>query len=143
MSLEPFAQASALGRLHVIALLSSAVLGGVLVFATKGRPPHRLAGWGFVAAVAASFFTGVTLGEAPQGLPSPGGVSPVDAMLAIALALVGLGVYAARRNDVFAHRALMSAVFCAVLTAVLFSVLPGGVLYPALSGARPAALAGR
>lgn len=143
ISLEPFAQASTLGRVHVIALPVSAALGAVLLFATRGRPPHKLAGWAMAVAVGTTFLTGLNIQEAPQGLPTRAGLSPVDGMLAIALALLGLGVFAARRNDVFAHRALMSAVFCALLTAVLFSVLPGGALYPALTGTGHAALAGR
>lgn len=134
MSLESVAGSAGLARLHAFALVAAMAVGSLQIFSTRGRPPHRLAGWSFAALTIAALVTNLALGGTAV---SVGGAPIVEIMLAIGVALLAVGVIAARRNDVLAHSALMTAVFCAVLTASLFSVLPGGALHPMLAGREP------
>jgi uncharacterized membrane protein len=140
--LDSVAQAPWLARLHLIALAGAAVLGAVQLLAPKGRLSHRLTGWTFAGLLAAAVGTALFLRGDIEGLPVVNGWSPVHGMLALAVALLPLGIVAARRKDVLAHRAFMGAVFCALLTAVLFSTAPGGSLNQAMTAA-PQTLAKR
>lgn len=140
--LDSVAQAPWLARLHLIALGGAAILGAVQLFAPKGRLPHRVTGWSFAALLALAVVTALFLRSDIEGLPSVAGWSAVHGMLALAVAFLPLGIVAARRKDVLAHRAFMGAVFCALLTAVLFSTVPGGSLHR-LAAEAPKALAAR
>lgn len=143
MALDSVAQAPWLARLHLIALAGAAVLGAVQLCAPKGRLPHRVVGWSFAGLLAVAVGTAFFLRGDIEGLPNAAGYSPVHGMLALAVAFLPLGVVAARRKDVLAHKAFMGAVFCALVTAVLFSTAPGGSLNRVMASAGPGALAAR
>lgn len=143
MVLETVAAAPWLERLHLWALGGAAVLGALQLMAPKGRTPHRLAGWSFAGLLAVTVGTAAFLRGEIEGLPSVRGWSPVHGMLALAIAFLPLGIVAARRKDVLAHRAFMGAAFCALATAALFSAAPGGSLHRAVAGAPTSALAVR
>ncbi len=125
MSLTPLLAAPAVVQVHVAAALAALLLGAAQFALPKGGGVHRVAGWAWVAlmgVVALSAF-GLT------GHAGRGNFSWVHGIAAGVLVLLPLGVMAARRRRIAAHRTRMAALFLGGLVITgAFTLLPGRLM---------------
>lgn len=124
-NLTPLFEASLAIQTHVAVVLAALVVGLYLLFGPKGRTAHRVLGWAWaifmlVGAVSSLFIMEV----------SPGSFSFIHLFSLATLISVPLGVYAARRHNVNAHRGAMTGVFIGgLLVAGTLSFLPGRLMW--------------
>ncbi len=119
-----FARQPMVIQVHILAAVTALMLGLIQFAGPKGTTVHRVIGWGWVLlmiTVAISSFAMLSLG---------GGISPIHALSAAVLVLVPLGVYAARRGRVDAHRGYMTGVFVfGLIVAGAFTFVPGRLMW--------------
>ena len=106
-------------------------LGLVQLAAPKGTLPHRTLGWIWVALMlvisASSFLI--------HGIRLWGPWSPIHLLSIFAPVMLAVGVVAARRHRVRAHKITMMSVFAgALVLAGLFTLVPGRIMHNALFG---------
>ncbi|MBX3483921.1 hypothetical protein [Phenylobacterium sp.] len=117
-------------RIHLATALAALVLGAVLMTVRKGRTFHRVAGWAWVGLVAAT--AGATLFITSL---NHGAWSWLHLFTAWVLIILPLGVMAARRHAVVAHRRRMMGLFYggfAINLAIAF--LPGRTMWTMFFG---------
>ncbi len=111
---------------HVAAALFALFIGAGLLWGPKGRAMHRLFGWTWVIAmmtVAISSFLFPVL-------KATSGISPIHGLSAFVAITVPLGVMAARRGDVAAHRKTMTRTFLfGLIVAGAFTLAPGRLMW--------------
>jgi len=119
-----FARQPVVIQAHVLAAVSALLLGLIQLAGPKGTVAHRVIGWSWVLlmmTVAISSFAMISLG---------GGFSPIHALSAFVLVMVPLGVYAARRGRIEAHRGAMTGVFVfGLIVAGAFTFVPGRLMW--------------
>ena len=112
-------------KLHIFGALAALVLGGVLMFARKGRTFHRTAGWvwvGLVSLVAGSslFIMGLNHGR----------WSLLHLLTAWTLIILPIAVMAARRHRISSHRRTMMGLFYGGFAInLLIAAMPGRTLW--------------
>jgi uncharacterized membrane protein len=112
-------------KIHLATALAALVLGGLLMVVRKGRLFHRVAGWVWVSLV--SVTAGATLFITSL---NHGSWSWLHLFTAWTLIILPLGVMAAKRHTVAAHRARMMGLFYggfAINLAIAF--LPGRTMW--------------
>lgn len=125
IDLAPLVAASAVLQLHIAAALASFGLGCVLLAGRKGGNRHRAVGYAWIVtmtltAVSSLFLTEVT----------PGRVSFIHALSAWTLVMLPMGLAAARRRNIKAHRRYMTGLFLGGMAiAGLFTFLPGRMMW--------------
>ncbi len=112
-------------QIHLLAMLAALGLGAALMTGVKGRRMHRIFGWMFavvmLVGVLASLFVRSLI---------PGSFSPIHILSAATLVFLPLGLIAARRHDVAAHRRRMTNIFYfGLLGAGLFTFVPGRLMW--------------
>ena len=131
MSLSPLLAAAPEIQLHAFAALAAFVLGGVQIAAPKGTLPHRSLGWIWVAlmlAVSASSFL-------IHGIRLWGPWSPIHLISVFTPIMLVVGVVAARRHRVRAHKITMMSIYAgALILAGLFTMLPGRLMHEVVFG---------
>ncbi|MCI4663628.1 MAG: DUF2306 domain-containing protein [Neomegalonema sp.] len=131
MTLTPLLQATLAIQIHVIAASVAFILGAAQLALPKGGGRHRAMGWIWSAAMATLAISSFWIHE----IKLWGSWSPIH-LLSI-LTLVGLpaALYAARQRRFRAHKRGMLALFVfALLTAGLFTLLPGRLMHQTLFG---------
>ena len=123
--LAPIIGASPAVQIHVVAALSTFVIGLVLLCAPKGFGLHKTLGWAWVASMAvtaiSSFFITGLMGSA---------YSPIHALSAWTMIGLPFGIAAIRRRDIQKHRHTMTGMFVGgMVIAGLFSFLPGRLMW--------------
>ena len=89
---------SSLGIAHLTAALAGLALGGIIVFAHKGTPTHRVIGSGYVLAILVVNVTGLCLYRLT------GRFGPFHALALLSLATIARGFLAAvQRRDRWLH----------------------------------------
>ncbi|MBL8554447.1 MAG: hypothetical protein JNL41_09230 [Phenylobacterium sp.] len=117
-------------RIHLATALAALVLGGVLMAVRKGRTFHRVAGWLWVGLVAVT--AGATLFITSL---NHGAWSWLHLFTAWTLIILPLGVMAAKRRAVAAHRARMMGLFYGGFAInLLIAFLPGRTLWTTFFG---------
>ncbi|WGM32535.1 DUF2306 domain-containing protein [Brevundimonas sp. NIBR11] len=117
-------------QLHVGSALAAFVLGLVQLTGVKGATWHRRLGWlwaGLMATVAVSslFIHNI----------NPGGFSWIHILSGWSLVILPLGLYAARRHDMAAHRRHMTGLFVgALVIAGMLTFFPGRSLWRVFLG---------
>lgn len=138
MTLQPLIDASPAIQLHAVAAALAFVLGGMILFRTKGDRLHRMGGriWvGLMLAVCLSSFFIHTI-----RLVGPW--SPIHLLSVATIAGLARGVWLARQREIIGHRRIMQATYVgALLIAGGFSFLPGRIMYEVFFGG-PQPLAG-
>ncbi|WP_315832830.1 DUF2306 domain-containing protein [Bradyrhizobium prioriisuperbiae] len=132
MSLTPLLQEPSYTQIHAFAAMAAFALGVVQFAAPKGTLPHRTIGWIWVVLMltvaGSSFYI--------HGIRLWGPWSPIHLLSIFAPIALLMGVWAARRHRVRAHKITMISVFAgALLIAGLFTLLPGRVMHAVVFGA--------
>ena len=131
MSLTPLLNAAPEVQIHAFAALTAFALGLVQLGAPKGTLPHRTLGWVWVLLMlvisASSFLI--------HGIRMWGPWSPIHVLSVVTPIMLALGVLAARRHRVRAHKITMTAIFAgALLLAGLFTLVPGRIMHEVVFG---------
>jgi uncharacterized membrane protein len=118
---------------HVAGALAAVVVGAVLLWARKGSVNHRVLGWAWVLAMAATALSSIGLGGG--AIPHIAGFSPIHVFTVVVLVSLPLGVTYARRRRIAGHRQVMTSLYIGgCLVAGAFTLLPGRLLGGALFG---------
>ena len=131
MSLTPLLNAAPEVQIHAFAAITAFALGLVQLGAPKGTLPHRTLGWVWVLLMlvisASSFLI--------HGIRMWGPWSPIHVLSVVTPIMLALGVLAARRHRVRAHKITMTAIFAgALLLAGLFTLVPGRIMHEVVFG---------
>ncbi len=125
VDLAPLLAAPAVLQTHVIAAVSTFVIGCVLLAGVKGRTVHRTLGYIWVTTMAVTAISSFFLRDL-----NPGSFSFIHALSAWTMIILPMGLAAARRRNVAAHRKHMTGLFMGGLViAGLFSFLPGRMMW--------------
>ena len=103
---------------HATCATFSVVLGGFLMWGTKGKTAHRYSGWAWVAAMLITAGTGF-------GIADMGGLSWLHGLAAFTLYTVSRGAWAARKGDLKTHRGNMLGTYIGLSLAALGALIPG------------------
>jgi uncharacterized membrane protein len=131
MNLAPLLNAAPVVQVHAFAAMTAFALGVVQLAAPKGTLPHRTIGWIWVvlllAISASSFFI--------HGIRMWGQWSPIHILSVFTPLMLLLGVLAARRHSVRAHRITMISIFAgALVLAGIFTLVPGRIMHAVVFG---------
>ena len=131
MDLAPLLNAAPVIQVHAFAAMAAFALGVVQLAAPKGTLPHRTIGWIWVvlllAISASSFFI--------HGIRMWGAWSPIHILSVVTPLMLLLGVLAARRHRVRAHRITMVSIFAgALVLAGIFTLAPGRIMHAVAFG---------
>lgn len=125
MTLEPLLSASPVIIVHAFAAMGAFVVGLVQFAGPKGTTVHRTLGWIWVLAMATIAISSFWI----HGLRQVGNFSWIHGLSVFALTMLPLGVLAARRHQISAHRNTMVALFVgALVIAGGFTFLPGRIM---------------
>lgn len=110
---------------HVAAALITFAAGCVLLAGVKGRAMHKALGYVWVVSMAITAVSSFFL----QSL-NPGSFSFIHALSAWTMIILPMGLAAARRKNIAAHRKHMTGMFMGgMVIAGLFSFLPGRLMW--------------
>lgn len=125
MNPSPLLNSPLVLQAHVAGALVSFAIGCVLLLGVKGRGMHRGLGYAWIAAMAVTAITSFFLTSI-----NPGGFSFIHALSAWTMIALPMGLAAARRRNIAAHRKYMTGLFMSgLLIAGLFSFLPGRLMW--------------
>jgi uncharacterized membrane protein len=131
MTLAPLLQADPAVQVHAFAILGVVALTFPQLAMRKGTRGHRVAGWAWVilmlVACVSSFFV--------HTIHAWGAYSPIHLLSIFTLGAVALGIRAARRGDVRAHRrAMLLVVLGGLVAAGGFTLMPGRIMHDVVWG---------
>jgi uncharacterized membrane protein len=131
MNLAPLLNAAPVVQVHAFAAMAAFAMGVVQLAAPKGTLPHRTIGWIWVALLltisVSSFFI--------HGIRMWGEWSPIHILSVFTPLMLLLGVLAARRHRVRAHRITMVSIFAgALVLAGIFTLVPGRIMHAVVFG---------
>tara|TARA_R110001606_G_scaffold57963_2_gene139305 strand:- start:244 stop:798 length:555 start_codon:yes stop_codon:yes gene_type:complete len=130
LDVSPLIQSPWVLKAHVSGALASFAIGACLLAYRKGKRLHRVLGYTWVAtmavtAVSSFFLTGLNGDH----------FSFIHAISAWVVIILPMGVAAARRHDIKAHRRHMTNMFLGgMLVAGLFTFLPGRMMWSIFFG---------
>ncbi|MBJ7405069.1 MAG: DUF2306 domain-containing protein [Bradyrhizobium sp.] len=131
MSLAPLIDAAPAIPLHAFAAMAAVVLGIVQLAAPKGGLPHRALGWGWVALMLVVALSSFWIHQ----IRMIGPWSPIHLLSIFALAMLVLGVMAARTKNIRRHKITMVSVFFgALVIAGVFAFMPGRIMHAVIFG---------
>ena len=120
-----FVEASGMIKAHVGGAIAAFGIGAVLLAGVKGTGVHRMLGYAWVAAMAVTAISSFFI----VGL-NGNSYSLIHGLSAWTVIALPMGVAAARRRDIKAHRKAMTGMFTGgLIVAGLFSFLPGRLLW--------------
>lgn len=110
---------------HVAGAILTFVIGCILLAGVKGRTMHRTLGYFWVVTMAVTAISSFFLKTI-----NPGSFSFIHALSAWTVIVLPMGVAAARRKKIAAHRKHMTGMFIGgMLVAGLFTFLPGRLMW--------------
>ena len=131
MDLSPLLSAPLPVRLHALAALGAFGLGAVQLAAPKGTLPHRTLGYAWIALMLVVAVTSFWI----QDMRVWGPWSPIHLLSVLTLAMLPLGLYYARSNQVRGHMLTMSCLFLgALVIAGGFTLMPGRIMHKMVFG---------
>jgi uncharacterized membrane protein len=132
MTLEPFAVAPLVIQVHVVSVLSAAVLGLWMFLQPKGTLAHRVTGrvWMALMVLAAlsSFLIPGTV------LPVVGPFGAIHGLSLIVLAMVVAAIWAARIGRIRAHRRIITGLYVGAIFGAGGAALAPGRLISRILG---------
>lgn len=130
LDVSPLVSAPFVLKAHVAGALASFAIGAFLLAYRKGRRLHRVLGYTWVATMAVTAISSFFL----TGLNGDH-FSFIHAISAWAVIVLPMGVAAARRHDIKAHRTHMTNMFLGgMVVAGLFTFLPGRMMWSIFFG---------
>lgn len=132
MTLAPLAGAAGLIQLHAAAAVAALALGIYQLRAPKGTRRHRVLGWIWAALLAFVAVSSIWIsGERMRFGP----FSWIHGLSLFTLAMLPVGLLAARRGRITRHRYTMIGLFVgALVIAGLFTLAPGRIIGRAVWG---------
>jgi len=131
MSLTPLLAAPAMVQLHAAAALAAFALGLVQLLRPKGGGLHRLLGWTWLLLMGGVALSSFWI----TGVRGQGSWSWIHGLSAWTLLMLPLGLVAARRGRIAAHRRTMLSLFLGALVVTGgFTLLPGRIMGAAVFG---------
>ena len=127
--LEPFLRAPSLIQFHLATVMLALVLGPIQFVMPKGTPGHRMLGWTWVLAMAATAISSLGIRHI-----NPGGLSPIHFFSFWTLVSLPLAVWLARRGMVRAHRGTMVGLYIGLVIAGVLSIAPGRLTWEMFFG---------
>ena len=132
MSFAPLLNAAPQIQVHAFAAMAAFALGLVQLLAPKGTLPHRTLGWLRVALLLLISVTSFWI----HGIRLWGPWSPIHLLSIFTPIMLVVGVVAARRDSVRAHKITMISIFLgALMIAGLFTFVPGRLMHAVLFAA--------
>lgn len=133
MTLDPLLSASPVIIVHAFAAMGAFVVGLVQLAGPKGTTLHRTLGWIWVLAMLTIAISSFWI----NGIKQAGNYSWIHGLSIFVLVLLPLGVLAARRHRVSAHRKTMIGLFLgALVIAGLFTLMPGRIMHQVVFASR-------
>ena len=129
MSLAPLLAAPAIVQIHTAAAFLALAFALPQLARRKAGGAHRLLGWGFVLAMAATAVSSIWI----TGLRH-GQFSLIHVLSVVTLLTLPLAVLARRQSDLRRHKRAMLGLVGGLVGAGLFTLLPGRILHHALFG---------
>lgn len=130
LDISPLLRSPWVLKAHVAGAVASFAIGSVLLLDAKGRRMHRILGYGWVTTMSVTAISSFFL----VGL-NGNNFSFIHAISAWAVIVLPMGVAAARRHDIKAHRKHMTGMFVGGMAiAGLFSFLPGRMMWSIFFG---------
>ncbi len=117
-------------KIHIAAALTAFAIGTALLIGVKGTTVHRTLGWTWVGAMGTTAVSSFFIHQI-----NPDGFSFVHLISGWTVIVLPMGVYAARRHDVKAHRSRMVGLFVGgLVVAGLLTFLPGRMMWRVFFG---------
>ena len=124
------ARASTAIKIHLASALAALLLGVVQLAGVKGDRNHRLLGWTWCALILTAAVSSLFIRQI-----NGGALSFIHIITGWTLVALPMGIYAARRGRVAAHRKHMTGLFLgAIIIAGALSFLPGRLMWELLLG---------
>lgn len=131
MTLAPLLQASLAIQIHTLAAVLAFVLGACVLFRRKGDTTHRLAGRFWVALMLVVCISSMFIHTSRL----IGIWSPIHLLSISTTWFLFVGVAAARRGRIQAHRTTMKKIYLgALIVAGLFTFVPGRIMHEVFFG---------
>lgn len=131
MSLAPLLAAAPEIQLHAFAAMAAFVLGAVQLAAPKGTLPHRTLGWVWVVLMLVISGSSFLI----HGIKLWGPWGPIHLLSVFTPIMLMVGVVAARRGRVRAHRITMISIYAgALILAGVFTLVPGRLMHQVMFG---------
>jgi uncharacterized membrane protein len=125
IDLSPLLTASTVLQLHIAAALASFSIGCILLAGGKGGARHRALGYAWIVTMTLTAASSLFLTEI-----NPGRFSLIHGLSAWTLVMLPMGLAAARRHNIKAHRRYMTGLFLGgMVIAGLFTFLPGRMMW--------------
>jgi uncharacterized membrane protein len=123
---QPLFGAPVLVQLHASAAMAALLLGAVQLYGPKGTPRHRAFGYVWLGLLLVVSVSSFWIHEINQWR----GFSLIHLLSILSIVTVVLGLHAVRIGNIRRHRTMMLMLFwCALVTAGLFTLMPGRILY--------------
>lgn len=117
-------------QLHILAACLALLIGLVLLVGEKGSGLHRTLGWLWAVAMATVAISSIFIRDINGGV-----FSWIHLLTGWTLIILPMGLYAARRHRVAAHRRHMTGLFVgALVIAGMFTFLPGRLMWRVFLG---------
>lgn len=134
MSLAPLLSASPAVQFHVAATLIALVSGAVQLMRKRRGRLHRTLGWTFVVAMAAGALSSFLIhnGRGLFGL-----FGPIHLLSILALVMLPLAVWYARRRNMRGHRIVVLSLFwLGLVIPGALTLVPGRIMHAVVFGSR-------
>ena len=131
MNISALTSASPIIQTHAYAAFAAIALGAVQLALPKGTPAHRALGWSWAALMMAIAGTSLFI----HTIRSFGPFSLIHLLSVFTLAVVPLGVFAARRGEIRSHARTMRLIYAlALILTGLFTLWPGRIMHNVVFG---------
>lgn len=112
-------------QVHVVSALVALLIGTAILALPKGRGPHKVLGWSWIAAMAMTALSSLFI----TGLNGDS-YSLIHLLSGWVLIALPMGVYAVRRRDIRSHRRAMVSLFVGgLMVAGAFTLIPGRFMF--------------
>ncbi|KUF11989.1 DUF2306 domain-containing protein [Pseudoponticoccus marisrubri] len=136
MTLDPLLHAPVTIQIHALAALAALLLGPLALYRRRRDRLHRVAGYGWVTAMALTAASGLFI---PAGiLPIVAGFGPIHLLCLAVFVALWQGIRAIRAGAQARHAETMRSLYWQALgIAGLLTLLPGRLMNETLFGAAP------
>jgi len=128
-TLAPLLDAAPVVQIHAGAALAALVLGPLVLLRRRRDGWHRAGGYVWITAMAVTAVSSFWI----HSMPLVGPFGPIHLLSVLTLVMLAIGLRAALRRQVEAHRRTMQALYVwPLLVAGLFTLFPGRIMHRVL-----------